>query len=104
MAQAGEQPQRWALVGLLLLQLLSFALIASQHATIQQLRGEAAPASRGRRLLQAGQVRHTPSCGGSSFPLHAHYSSTRRASPEPIHTISPARCLLKQSFQQPVRP
>jgi hypothetical protein len=50
------------------MQLLSFALIASQHATIQQLRGEAAPASRGRRLLQAGQPGTTASATIGSLP------------------------------------
>jgi hypothetical protein len=68
MPQAGEQQARWALWALLAMQLLSFALIASQHATIQQLRGEAAPASRGRRLLQAGQPGTTASATIGSLP------------------------------------
>lgn len=51
---ASQAPAWWWAVGLLALaQLISFGLIASQHATIQQLRGEAPAAPLGRRLLQA---------------------------------------------------
>lgn len=71
MPQAGEQQQRWALWALLAMQLLSFALIARQHTTIQQLRGEAAPASPGRRLLQAGQPTTTSPVGGLPSSLVA---------------------------------
>lgn len=69
---ASQAPAWWWAVGLLALaQLLSFGLIASQHATIQQLRGEAPTAALGRRLLQA-QVGAAPAAPADlAIPLRA---------------------------------